>query len=313
MGENIKIKKRILIAGGSGFIGQHLAIKLKEMNYEVAILTRNIHSVNGFECFFWDVSKGEIQKNALDNIDCIINLTGENISNGKWTSDQKIRIEESRVKPAELLFNVVQKLNNKPESYISASATGFYGTFNSNKIFTETDKSGEDFLAGICQKWENAANKFQTLGIRTTILRTGVVFNQYTGAFPKLIQTLKFGFISAISSGKQYIPWIHIDDLVKLYMSVIENHEIQGIYNAVAPEHLSQSELVKKIRLLSGKQIKTPNIPGLLLQVMFGEMASILLYGSRVSAEKVLKSGFIFDFPGIEIALQSLLNKSNVK
>jgi len=312
MGENISIKKRILIAGGSGFIGSSISKKLKEINYDVVILSRNKQSVNNIDCFYWDISKGEIQETAFENVDCIINLAGENISNGKWTASQKIRIEESRVKSAELLFGAVQKLDKKPESYISASATGFYGTFNSDKIFTESDRCGNDFLAGICQQWEDAANKFQTLGIRTTILRTGVVLSEDAGAFPKLIQTLKFGFISAIGSGKQYMPWIHIDDLVKMYLLAIENQEIKGVYNAVAPEHISQTELVNKIRLISGKRLKTPKIPGFLLKALFGEMAAILLYGSRVSADKILKTGFEFNYPNIGLALKSLLHKHQV-
>jgi uncharacterized protein len=307
MGENNGMNKRILIAGGSGFIGSSLAKELKLKGYEVAILTRNIHSVKGFEPYYWDIAKGEIQENAFKNVDCIINLAGENISNGRWTESQKIKIEESRVKSAELIFGAVQKLEKKPESYISASATGYYGTFNSDKIFSETDQAGDDFLAGICQKWEDAASKFQTPGIRTTIFRTGVVFSGQAGAFPQLIQTLKFGFISAIGSGRQYMPWIHIDDLVKMYLFAIENDGLQGIYNAVAPEHISQTELVKKIRHISGKRLKTPNIPGFLLKAIFGEMASILLYGSRVSADKILKTGFEFNYPNIDLALKSML------
>lgn len=305
--------KRVLIAGGTGFIGSFLAKELKKKGYEVIILTRQTQSKTDFELFYWDISKGEIQTEALNNVDFIINLAGENISDGRWTKGKKKSIEESRVKSTGILFEAVKNLNKKPEAYISASAIGFYGTFNSKKIFVETDESGDDFLAAICSKWEKAANKFQTLGIRTSILRTGVVFSVHAGAFPQITQTLKFGFISAIGSGKQYVPWIHIDDLVSMYIYAIENKDFHGTYNAVVPEHITQDELIDKIRSVSGKRFKVPNIPGFILKAMFGEMASILLYGSRVSSDKILKTDFNFKFPNIDIALSSLLNKTGNK
>ena len=146
--------KRVLIAGGTGFIGSFLAKKLKEKGYEVIILTRQIQNIIDFETFSWDISKGEIQTEAFNNIDFIINLAGENISDGRWTKGKKKTIEESRVKSTGILFEAVKNLDKKPEAYISASAIGFYGTFNSEKIFAETDKSGQDFLATICSEWE---------------------------------------------------------------------------------------------------------------------------------------------------------------
>ena len=313
MEEKIVSKKRVLIAGGSGFIGSFLTKYLKSSGYDVAILSRDAANNKTSESYYWNISKGEIQENALNKVDCIINLAGENISSGKWTASQKIKIEESRTKSAEILFDAVKKIDKKPESYISASAIGFYGTFNSDKIFSETDKSGDDFLAEICRKWEHSAMQFQSLGIRTTILRTGVVFSELYGAFPKITQTLKFGFISAIGSGNQYMPWIHINDLVKMYRFAIENGEMKGIYNAVSADHINHNELVAKIRNLSNKQLKAPNIPAILLKAMYGEMASILLYGSRVSADKILKTGFEFDFPNIDSALSSLLKKEGEK
>jgi uncharacterized protein (TIGR01777 family) len=307
MGENSGLKKRVLIAGGSGLIGLALAGRLRELKYDVAMLSRNIHSVKEYKCYFWDVVKNEIELDAFDNVHCIINLAGENISNRRWTVDQKKKIEDSRVKSAELIFEAVQKLEIKPETYISSSATGIYGSTTSEKIYTETDEAASDFLAGICLRWEDAAIRFQSAGIRTAILRTGVVFSNQAGAFPKLIQTLKFGFISAIGSGKQYMPWIHIDDLVKMYVFAIENKDISGIFNAVAPEHITQTELVSKTRNIYRRQLKTPNIPAFLLKIIFGEMASILLYGSRVSADKISKTGFEFYYPNIDLALKSLL------
>jgi uncharacterized protein len=311
MVENLNSGKKILIAGGTGFIGSVLAEKLTDNGYEVVILSRNSHKKSRFNTFYWDIQKEKIQEGALSGIDCIINLSGENISKGRWTTNRKKEIEESRVKSALTLFDAVQKLEKKPEAYISASATGYYGFADSNKIFTESDINGSDFLADICQKWESAAKQFESIGIRTTILRTGVVLDKSNGAFPQLSRTLKLGFISAIGSGKQYLPWIYIDDLIKMYLFAIENYDIKGIYNAVAPEHISQADFVQKIRNISGRKIKSPNIPAIILRAIMGEMASIILKGNMVSSDKILNTGFQFDFPDVDSTLHSLLNKND--
>ncbi len=301
-------KEKVLIAGGSGFIGSHLSSLLKEKGFQVSILTRSLNPDLNVNQFVWDVEKHQIDPDAFKNIDYLINLAGTNIAEGRWTRSRKKRILESRTKSTALLYEAVEKSEAKPKSFISASAVGFYGTFTSDKILDELDSNGNDFLANVCVKWEEASMKFQQAGIRTVILRTGVVLAKDGGAFPKMTQSLKFGFIAGIGSGKQYLPWIHLEDLCNLYLTTFENQSMKGSFNAVAPEHITLNDLNSKIKTIS-KKIRIPNLPGFILKLFLGKMSSILLEGSKISAAKLTASGFKFQYPTIEDALHQLLKR----
>jgi len=305
----MNIKNKVLIAGGSGFIGQNIIRLLSFNGYEVTILTRKSKNKSGFKEFIWDVEKGIIDNKAFEDTNYVINLAGTGIAERRWSKKQKKKIEESRIKSTNLLFDAIKNLKKKPKVYISASAVGYYGTITSEHIFNETDQAGDDFLSDVCKKWEDASFKFERLGIRTVVLRTGVVFDKTQGAFPKMTQSLKYGFVAGVGFGKQYIPWIHIDDLISLYLNSIENEKISGIYNAVSAEHCTQNELTKKIKIITRK-IKLPNLPGILLKALYGEMSGILLKGSRISSDKITKTGFKFKFEKIEDALIVLLKKN---
>ena len=297
---------KVLIAGGSGFIGSILSKLLIKHNYEVAILSRHKLTNSAYKHFQWDIDNQSIQEEAFEGVNYIINLAGANIAESRWTKKQKQKILESRSKAATLLFNSTQKLKTKPLAYIAASAVGYYGSSTTDHIYKEDDPNGNDFLASVCNKWEEVSYQFEEKGMRTVVLRTGVVFDKDLGAFPKMTQTLKFGFVSGIGSGKQYIPWIHIDDLANIYLSAIENQKLNGIYNAVAPTHLTQNDLTYQISKLKNK-VKAPNIPGIFLKLALGEMSSILLNGSRISAQKIIDTGFKFKHPEIKNVLDNLL------
>jgi len=305
----MELGKKVLIAGGSGLIGNHLAKKLLEKHYHISILTRKKNKDSVFEQFTWDINKGYIQDEAFDRVDYLINLAGTGIADARWTKQQKQKISDSRLVSSGLLFEYIRNLKHKPKAYISASAVGYYGSTTSEHIFNETERAGDDFLADVCKKWEEASFKFESIGVRTVVLRTGVVFDKTQGAFPKMTQSLKYGFVAGVGSGKQYIPWIHIDDLISMYHYSIENEKIRGIYNAVSPEHCTQDELTKKIKIIT-KKIKFPNLPGILLKVFFGEMSSILLNGSRITSGKITKTGFKFKYEKIEDALNVLLKRN---
>ena len=290
---------KILITGGTGLIGRHLTEKLLEKNYEVIILTRNPKNKNEFK---WDIDKGYIDENVFKNLDYTIHLAGAGIADKRWTDKRKEEIIHSRVASTNLLFEKIKEHKVNLKGFIASSAIGFYGAKTTDKIFTETDKPANDFLGKVCQLWEEAIHQFKKENSRTVILRTGVVLTKNGGALAKM----KTPIISPIGSGKQYIPWIHIDDLCNLYIASIENN-LSGIYNAVSPEHQT-SKSFSKILAKKLKRLYVPiGVPSFLLKLIFGEMAVILLKGSRVSSKKIEEASFKFEFRTLTKALESLL------
>ncbi len=305
-------KETVLITGGRGLIGQHLANALHNKGYEIRILSRKKSSndTSSFKSYHWNTDSFDMDAAAIKNVDFIVHLAGENISEKKWTKNQKIIIENSRVKSAELLYKTCYENNLWPRAFISSSAIGYYGTFTSNKILTEESPAGNDFLGAIGKKWEAAAEMFEKKGIRTIKIRTGVVLSSEGGAYPKMARPAKFGMAAAFGSGKQYVPWIHIDDIINIFISAIADDNMQGAYNGVAPQHLTNRQLINAIAKGLGKPYFMPNIPSFLLRTIFGEMANILLKGSRVSAEKVIESNFEFEYPKIELAINELAKRN---
>jgi len=294
----------ILITGGTGLIGKHLCNVLRSKGYNILILSRN--KTNNPNTYYWNISENYIDPKAIQTADYVIHLAGSGIADKRWTKKIKKELIDSRVKSANLLFSKIKTLNPNLKAFISASGIGYYGTITSEKIFKETDASGNDFLATVCKVWEEASNQFNSLNIRTVILRTGVVFSKKGGAFEKMSQPIKLGFGSPIGTGNQYIPWIHIDDLCNMYVEAIENNELNGIYNAVASDYVTNEFLTKSIATILDKKAWLPNVPSFMLKLIFGEMAVILLEGSRVSAEKIKSTGFKFKYPFLLEALKDL-------
>ncbi len=302
--------KIVTIAGGSGLIGRALAEKLANKNYVVKILTRNPEKIADYEAVYWNPSKNEIDAKKILDSDFIINLAGENIADKRWTKSQKEKILKSRTDATKLLYNTFSSDKNKVRAYVGASAVGFYGAKTVNKIFTESDKSGNDFLAEVCTLWENDARSFEKLNIRTVILRIGVAFSKKGGAFPKLALPLKFGVINSIGTGRQILPWIHIDDLTEMFQFAIENENLNGVFNAVAPKPISYNELVREMVKIK-KAVRLPNVPAFLIKAALGEMSAILLEGSAVSSKKIVDAGFRFKYETIDKALKNLFSKRN--
>jgi len=304
---------KVLITGGSGLIGDALAQKLHQKGFEIAILGRNNKNASNlpYQFFSWNIDKDKIEKSAFENIDYIVHLAGANISDKRWTKKQKLIIEKSRVKSAELLFKACQEQNIKPKAFISSSAIGYYGTFTSEKILKESDGPGTDFLAEIGVKWERAADLFQKEGVRTVKIRTGVVLSNLGAAYVKMSKSIKLGLGAAFGKGKQYIPWIHIDDIVSIYIKAIEDKNMNGVFNGVSPNNLTNNELTAAIAKSLKKPYCLPNIPSFVFKVLFGEMSDILLKGTRVSAEKIIMQGFEFQYPEIVSALNNLAEKTD--
>lgn len=297
--------KTILVTGGTGFIGKHLCKKLKDKGFNVAILSRR--KSNNPNSFYWNLSENYIDKEAIINTDYIIHLAGAGIADKRWTKKRKQLLFDSRVNSTNLLYKKVKELNPNLKGFIAASGIGFYGTLTSQRVFTEQNEPGKDFLSYVCKFWEKASSQFNNLNIRTVIFRTGLVLGKNGGALEKLSKPIKLGIGSAIGKGTQIVPWIHMDDLCSMYIQAIKNTNFEGVYNAVAPEHINNKTLTNSIAKVYHKPILLPKTPSFLLKIVLGKMSVILLYGSAVSSKKIENSGFNFKFPKLTDSLKDLL------
>lgn len=299
--------KTILISGGTGLVGRHLCMKLEEKGYKVAILSRIKASASDTLTYTWDLNKWEIEKEAIETADYIIHLAGANIGDKKWTAERQQLIIDSRTQTGQLFFDKVKESNKKPKAFISASAIGYYGAVTSDKIFKEADPPAKDFLGNTCYLWEHATERFNGLGIRTVKIRTGVVLAKEGRALAKMIIPIKLGLGSALGNGRQYLPWIHIDDLCGIYIKAIEDIQMQGAYNAVAPDCKTNKDFTKTLAHVLNKAFWLPNVPAIVMKIMFGKMSEMLLKGSKISSGKIQTAGYTFLFPCLENALTDLL------
>lgn len=304
------MKKNVLISGGSGFIGSHLTGLLIAKGYSVSILSRSEKQNKGDIFYYkWDVANQTIDESAVLNADYIIHLAGENIAENRWTAKRKAAIIDSREKSTQLLYSVLKKNNKKLDAFISASAVGIYGAVNGEEICSENTPPANDFLGYTCQKWEGALDFIENLNIRTVKIRTGLVLGKNDGFLKKLIPLFKFRLGSALGSGKQYMPWIHVDDLCNIYLQAVLNPNMEGAYNAAVNDNTTNTIFSKTLARIFGYSIWLPNVPAFVLKLVMGEMAVIVLTGRRVSSDKIEETGFQFKFKNLEEALRDCLTK----
>lgn len=299
------MKPHVLISGGTGLIGSHLAQMLVSMNYKVSFLTRQYRSLTGLEVIRWDP-----MNQWIDNIDikgqiAIINLAGENLSAKTWTSEQKEIILSSRVNSLKLIKRITEEKKEQVVRLISTSAIGYYGTFNSDQIFKEDDEPGSDFLANTCVAWENAIKDIAKTGISTAWLRTGVVLSDKGGAMKAIKDSMRTGLTMHLGSGKQWVPWIHIRDLINAFEFLLKLPKLEGPYNAVAPAENNNIDLTKAIAKTKNKKVLPIGVPSFFLKMILGEMSCISLYGSRVSSKKISEAGFSFQYSDLNSAIMS--------
>lgn len=295
----------ILITGGTGLVGTALVKELQNRNHTVRILSRS-QSEEENE-FHWNVAEKIIDEKAFENLDYIIHLAGANISE-RWTDDYKKELYSSRIDSANLLKEYCEQNNVQLKSFISASGINYYGTFTSDQILTED--SGiikNDFLAKLCAAWEDAADQFSAISDRVICLRTAVVLSKNGGAYPLLKKTVDLNIGSGVGSGKQWMNWIHIDDLVTMYVEAVENSAINGKYNAVADEIPSNEILMKKMATTAGKFFLPFNVPSFVMKSVFGEMSSIILKGTRADNKKIKSQGFDFKYAQLDEAFKDLM------
>lgn len=311
-----KTNETVIITGGTGLIGNRLCQLLNENGYDTVVLSRKKTSDfitnNNSLVSFWNPEEGIIDESLIVKADYIIHLAGANIGESRWSSKRKQLIQNSRTEPAKFILETLKKRDNKIKAFISASATGYYGSITSDKIFRETDQPGQDFLGETCKKWESAADEFETLGIRTVKIRTGLVLSKNQGALSKMKLPASFGISASFGNGKQYLPWIHIDDLCLIYIQAIQNSNMKGPYNAVAPQHVTNNEFNGSlIRFFKKNHLKT-SIPAFLLRIFLGEMSDILLKGSRISSDKICSTDYKFRYPELHSALKNLLGEKTI-
>lgn len=299
----------VLITGGTGLVGQALSSKLLEKKYDVIILTRKkekYQSTSRLSYAEWDTEKGELDEEAFAKADHIIHLAGAGVADKRWTTERKKIILKSRVTSSQLITESLQKIPNKIKTVISASAIGWYGADKTGIPFTENDPPANDFLGHTCWEWEESIDPAAGENVRLVKLRTGIVLSVKGGALKEFIKPLKFGIASILGNGKQILSWIHIDDLINLYIYMMENMALKGVYNAVAPHPVSNKELILSLAKKRNRFYIPVPVPAFILKGVLGEMSTEILKSTTVSAEKVLENGFSFQYPEIDTALSHL-------
>lgn len=297
----------VLITGGSGSIGKALIPALLANGHQVSVIGRTKHPELGVPSFVWDLDAETMDENALRDTTHIIHLAGAGIADKSWSPTRKRVIIESRVKPLRLLSETLRKRHQRIDAIISSSAIGFYGGITSDKIFDERDSPASDFLGSSCKMWEEAVALFKPVADREVRIRTSVVLMKDSGALPKLVAPTKFGVGAPVGSGKQWMPWIHIHDMVSVYVKAVNDSNMNGAYNAASPHHANQKAVIEGIGKAVNRPTFLPPVPGFMVKAVLGEMAAVITDGSRVSSQKLMDAGFEFKFPELQPALNDLL------
>lgn len=299
---------KILITGGTGLVGRHLIHELLLQGHEVVLLSRSkAVGVAGIVQFYWNVDKGEIDLKAFENITHIVHLAGAGIADARWTEARKKEIQNSRVLSSQLLMKGIKESGIHPEMFVGASAIGYYGALSSDKIFKEEDAPATDFMGETCRVWEQSYQPIKESGIPLSVLRIGVVLAKDGGAYKKMSAPFRYGLGAALGNGKQYMPWIHIEDLVQIFIQALFRKIPPSVYNAVAPEHVTNKVFSAQLAKTLGKPFYLPNVPAIMMKFMLGEMAVMLLEGSMVGSEKLMNTGFRFKYASVSEALNSLV------
>jgi uncharacterized protein (TIGR01777 family) len=298
--------KTILIAGGTGMIGSRLAGMLRESGHQVRILSRSTKQPG---VYAWDPSAGQMDDAALDGVDYVVNLAGAGIADGRWTAARKQLIRDSRIQASETLATAFIRSGMRPRAYIGASAIGYYGN-TGDQWNVETDPPGsEGFMPPVCVDWERSHAAVAGLGIRTVVPRIGVVLDKSGGALPEIMRPVRIGVGTYFADGQAWYAWIHILDVCRFMVYALEQEALSGVYNAVAPHPVRNKALVSAVAEAMGRSVWTAPAPALALRMMLGEMADVVLNSNRVSAEKTLKSGFLFTFPQLKEALTDIFSR----
>ena len=297
---------KVLVTGATGFVGDVLVEMLLAKGHTIhALSTRKNATVKGANTFVWQPNSYEMDAAALDGVEGIIHLAGATVSK-RWTTKYKQEIFDSRTRTAETLFRAIAKLpQHNIKTFVSASAVGFYKS-NFDETYVESDGPGNDFLSQVCQHWEAASDKMQQLGLRVGKLRIGIVLGRGGGVLGQLEPITKLGLGAPLGNGKQWMSWIHLTDLARLFVFALENQKVTGAINAGGPAPVTNRELSKALAKTLHRPFIAPAVPAFALKLALGEMAAIALMSQKVSEAKTKKLGFDYQFQTLEAALNDL-------
>lgn len=297
--------QKILITGATGLVGRKLIPALQQLGHEIVILSRKNNQIKDVKTFIWDVYKQEIDANCLNGVTTIIHLAGEGIADKRWTAERKQQIIDSRVLSTQLLYKTIKETNSAVKSFISASAVGFYGD-RGDEILTEESARGNDFLSDCCVKWENAVDEGLAMHIRVAKIRIGLILSKEGGALAAMEKPIKFFVGAPLGSGKQWMPWIHLDDILGIFIKAVEDQEMIGAYNACAPFPVTNKLLTKSIAKQLNRPVWPVNVPKFALNALLGEMSILPLMSNNTLSQKILNTGYKFAFTNLDDALESI-------
>lgn len=298
--------KKVLISGGSGTIGTELTKQLLKQNVEVRWLSRSASTTfPGVKVYEWDPARHDIDTDALEDVDTIFHLAGANVAM-RWTSKNKKIILDSRIQSTLTFIRAWEEGAHKPDSFISSSAVGFYPS-DLEKTMHEDDKPGNGFLNDVVIQWEEAVKQVEKCGVRAVRLRIGVVLSEDGGALGKMLPIYKMGLGSPLGSGKQWMPWVHLEDVARIFQHAATHSEMNGAYNTASPNPVRNGEFSKTLAKAMGKPHFMPAVPSFALKLIMGSMSQIALDSNKVSTEKLAKTGFEWKWTQLESALQDTL------
>ncbi len=297
--------KKVLITGGSGTVAERLSKLLTNVGHEVVHLSRNENPQSSYKTYIWDVQKGEIDPSCVDGVDTIVHLAGAGIADKRWTDERKELLVKSRTDSIALVYKLLKEKPHQVKSVVSSSAAGFYSD-RGNSLLVEDNKPAHDFLGQCCIQWEQAVDAGVSLGLRVLKFRTGVILDKSSGALEQIAKPIKFGFGAPIGDGKQWISWIHLDDVAEMYKFGIENENLTGAFNMCSPHPLTNKELTKAIAKELHKPLWLPHVPAFALKLALGEMSAVVLGSTKMSSRKIEEVGFKFSYPNIQAALQEI-------
>ena len=307
----------VLITGGTGMIGRRLTEILIAEGHSVIILTRQLpvsaNAIKGVSYAKWDIPHQTIDRDAIGTTDHIIHLAGAGVADKRWSKKRKQEIIDSRTQSSALLVKALTEIPNQVQSVISSSAIGWYGAdtiLSRQNGFEETASADTEFLGETCRLWEESIAPVTALGKRLVKLRTGIVLSNEGGAFVEFKKPLRTGIATILGDGKQVISWIHVEDLCRMFVSAINNHEMAGAYNAVAPKPVTNKQLILEIaKQMRGRFYLPVYVPAFVLKIVLGEMSIEILKSATVSSHKVENAGFRFLYADMQAAIYQLIKK----